>query len=187
MAFPTNPSDGDFHVESGKTWVYVSPPGVWTIAGGTPITVDESDPVFLASEAFNITAGDTTNWDQAFAWGDHAQAGYLTADVDKIEKQYRYDGALAINTGTARLYVPADCTGYVVTGYLGTASSSGDVTVDVLIDGSLDDTLTIPALSTTATTSSPVAITAGSYITIDITGIGTGSSDLYLTLTFTRT
>jgi len=105
----------------------------------------------------------------------------------EIHKQYKYDGALAVNTGTARLYVPANCSGYSVSGYLGTGSSSGDVTVDVLLDGSLDTTLTIPALSTTATTASPVAITEGSYVTIDITGIGTGSSDLYLTLTFTRT
>ena len=55
MAFPTNPSDGDFHLESGKTWIYVSPPGVWTIAGGTPISVDESDPVFTASDAAGYT------------------------------------------------------------------------------------------------------------------------------------
>ena len=38
----------------------------------------ETDPVFAASEAASITSTDTTNWDTAYGWGDHAQAGYLT-------------------------------------------------------------------------------------------------------------
>ena len=39
----------------------------------------ETDPVFSASEAANITSTDTTQWDTAYGWGDHASAGYLTA------------------------------------------------------------------------------------------------------------
>jgi hypothetical protein len=39
----------------------------------------ESDPVFAASEAAGITSTDTTNWDTAYGWGDHASAGYLTS------------------------------------------------------------------------------------------------------------
>ena len=39
----------------------------------------ESDPIFGASEAANITSTDTTNWDTAYGWGDHASAGYLTS------------------------------------------------------------------------------------------------------------
>ena len=39
----------------------------------------ETDPVFGASEAANITSTDTTNWDTAYGWGDHSTAGYLTA------------------------------------------------------------------------------------------------------------
>jgi chromosome segregation ATPase len=38
----------------------------------------ESDPIFTASEAYNITNSDTTNWDTAFGWGDHSTRGYLT-------------------------------------------------------------------------------------------------------------
>ena len=55
MPFPTNPNDNDFYVENGVTWVYVSPPGVWTKAGGSPLTVIESDPVFTASAAASYT------------------------------------------------------------------------------------------------------------------------------------
>jgi len=45
----------------------------WGSGGGGP----ESDPVFSASAAFGIGAGDITNWNTAFGWGDHGAAGYL--------------------------------------------------------------------------------------------------------------
>ncbi len=38
----------------------------------------ETDPVFTASAAFNVTASKISNWDSAYSWGDHSQAGYLT-------------------------------------------------------------------------------------------------------------
>ena len=38
----------------------------------------ETDPVFSASEAANITSTDTTQWDTAYGWGNHASAGYLS-------------------------------------------------------------------------------------------------------------
>ena len=39
----------------------------------------ESDPIFTASVAAGISSTDVTNWNTAYSWGDHAQAGYLTA------------------------------------------------------------------------------------------------------------
>lgn len=39
----------------------------------------ETDPVFVASEAYNITSTDTSNWDTAYLWGNHALAGYQPA------------------------------------------------------------------------------------------------------------
>lgn len=36
----------------------------------------ETDPVYLASDAANVTAAKITNWDTAFGWGDHSLAGY---------------------------------------------------------------------------------------------------------------
>ena len=38
----------------------------------------ESDPIFTASVAASISSTDVTNWNTAYSWGDHAQAGYLT-------------------------------------------------------------------------------------------------------------
>lgn len=43
------------------------------------LSVAETDPVFSASPAAGITAPDITNWNNAFSWGDHSLAGYLTA------------------------------------------------------------------------------------------------------------
>ena len=40
-------------------------------------TSAESDPVFVASAAYNITGTKITNWDAAYAWGDHASGGYV--------------------------------------------------------------------------------------------------------------
>jgi hypothetical protein len=40
---------------------------------------DESDPIFTASVAFDITSTQVSNWDTAYGWGDHASVGYLTS------------------------------------------------------------------------------------------------------------
>ena len=36
----------------------------------------ETDPIFTASVAFGITAGNITDWNTAYGWGDHSAAGY---------------------------------------------------------------------------------------------------------------
>jgi hypothetical protein len=38
----------------------------------------ESDPVFSSHTASSITASNVENWEEAYSWGDHATAGYLT-------------------------------------------------------------------------------------------------------------
>jgi len=39
----------------------------------------ETDPVFAASPAADVTDINIANWNLVYSWGDHAQAGYLTA------------------------------------------------------------------------------------------------------------
>ena len=39
---------------------------------------EETDPVFVASAAYNITNVQTANWNAAYQWGNHANQGYLT-------------------------------------------------------------------------------------------------------------
>lgn len=46
---------------------------------GVPSIYTETDPIFTASPAGSILAGDITNWNTAFGWGNHATAGYQDA------------------------------------------------------------------------------------------------------------
>ena len=39
----------------------------------------ETDPIFLASPAYQITNQNRTDWSLAYSWGNHANAGYLTS------------------------------------------------------------------------------------------------------------
>lgn len=57
--------------------------GVWVMDSNVYLT-SETDPVFTASEAYNITSTDTGNWDTAYGWGDHGTEGYLTTESDPV-------------------------------------------------------------------------------------------------------
>ena len=50
----------------------------------------ETDPTFTGSPASLITAQQTADWTAAFGWGDHAGAGYLTAEVDPVASAAGY-------------------------------------------------------------------------------------------------
>ncbi len=64
------PDAGSLAFETAtSSWICSSPAG-------------ESDPVFAASDVAGVTLLDIDAWDQAYGWGDHAAAGYLSAEVD---------------------------------------------------------------------------------------------------------
>lgn len=42
----------------------------------------EADPIFQDAPAAAVTEADVTRWNQAHAWGDHADAGYLATETD---------------------------------------------------------------------------------------------------------
>lgn len=50
-----------------------NPTSTWS---PTPAGFSEADPVFAASPAAGITTTNISNWDEAYSWGDHANAGY---------------------------------------------------------------------------------------------------------------
>ena len=54
----------------------------WTPSYLTSYT--ETDPVFSASPAGGITGTNIANWNTAYNWGNHASAGYLTAESDTL-------------------------------------------------------------------------------------------------------
>jgi hypothetical protein len=48
------------------------------VSGKINLVVDaETDPVYSGDPASGILAGDITNWDTAFGWGDHSTQGYI--------------------------------------------------------------------------------------------------------------
>ncbi|MBN2887961.1 MAG: hypothetical protein JXO49_01290, partial [Deltaproteobacteria bacterium] len=49
-----------------------------SLSGG----IQENDPVFAVSPASQLQTSDLANWDQAYNWGNHAAAGYLTGEQD---------------------------------------------------------------------------------------------------------
>lgn len=49
-----------------------------SLSGG----IQENDPVFSAAPAAQLQLSDLSNWDQAYSWGNHALAGYLTEEQD---------------------------------------------------------------------------------------------------------
>jgi hypothetical protein len=57
----------------------------------------ETDPVFTASAANGIESQDITNWDTAYGWGDHAQAGYLLSSTAATTYQPAGDYATLTN------------------------------------------------------------------------------------------
>ena len=92
---PFAPSTGDAYVNK----VAGQPDGSWKgLAPSREIPVDallvvdegggwhelsssEIDPIYQASPAANINQVDIDNWDKAFKWEDHADAGYLTEEI----------------------------------------------------------------------------------------------------------
>ena len=76
-------TDGTIKINIGGLFTYTPGAGTGLVlksnAAGDAIWAAESDPVYSASTASGITAGNILNWNNAFAWGNHALAGYLTS------------------------------------------------------------------------------------------------------------
>ena len=59
----------------------------------------EVDPSFSASEAASITAAQTSQWNTAYSWGDHATQGYSTSDT--LASLNCVSGQIPLWSGTA--------------------------------------------------------------------------------------
>ena len=78
----------------------------WTLDTSSYLTsYTETDPVFVASAAYGITATNISNWNTAYSWGNHASAGYLTSSaIGSTVQGYDADlGAIAALSGTTGL------------------------------------------------------------------------------------
>jgi len=118
---------------------------------------------------------------------DSSQVSTITlTSQDRDNKSYNYDGTLAVNTGSKRLYMTR-------TGSLGdfdmfveTAPVGANLTVTIKKNGSQIATgsITDGATSSTANSiaTSNAGFVSGDYLTVDITQIGssTAGADLYI-------
>lgn len=71
--------------------------GTW-VSPETGIT-NETDPLWSASPSFGITNTNILNWNNAYAWGNHANAGYLTSFpglTNFTESNYTYDSRTGV-------------------------------------------------------------------------------------------
>ena len=53
----------------------------WVTDNDSAYLTTETDPVFTASAAANVTTQKITNWDTAYGWGDHSLSNYLTKTI----------------------------------------------------------------------------------------------------------
>ena len=82
-ALAYNTANGEFtftppDLSSFATETYVTTRGYLT-------SYTETDPIFSASAASNITTTKISNWDTSYGWGNHASVGYLTLESDTLQ------------------------------------------------------------------------------------------------------
>ena len=95
-----------------------------TNGAGYLTSYTETDPIFVAHAAHNVTNTKITNWDTAYGWGNHASAGYLTSSA---LSGYALTSAIPTNTNEltngAGFITTSDLSGYL------TATNDGTVTL----------------------------------------------------------
>ena len=76
--------------------------GTWTVDldGRYLTSFAETDPIFTASPSAGIAETDITNWDTAYGWGDHSQAGYLTSYNDEYTTGATFNSGNGVITFT---------------------------------------------------------------------------------------
>ena len=99
----------------------------------------ETDPVFSASPSSSITTQNLTNWNAAYNWGDHAQAGYLTSLGDAAgvttAKITNWDTAFGWGDHSTAGYL----TSYTETDTLADVTARGATTNDTVVFGDVSN------------------------------------------------
>lgn len=98
------------------------------------------------------------------------------------------DGTLSVTTGTARWYAPRDIEITKIRPFVGTAPVGSSLNIRVNKNGSSIHTLSVSAgqNSATSTVGTPIEISEGDYLTVDVTAVGstTAGSDLKLIIRY---
>ncbi len=92
LNFPNSPSVNDTYTSNNITWTW---DGVSWRSGIS--SNGETDPIYSSSPASNVTNTLIGNWDTAYGWGDHSQAGYLTAAGSEIDPVFTASASFGID------------------------------------------------------------------------------------------
>lgn len=110
-------ADGYFYTETTEDYIkfYKKVSGVWTllttIFTGTGGVGDETDPIFNASAAYGISTGDIDNWNDAFAWGNHAGLYSLLGHGHSISDITGLSAALSGKANVSHTHATSEITG----------------------------------------------------------------------------
>jgi len=86
----------------------------WALDTNTYLTsFTETDPIYVASSWYTTT-NNSSNWNIAYGWGNHASAGYLTSiNSSQVTTALGYTPENAANKGIANGYASLDGAGLV--------------------------------------------------------------------------
>lgn len=146
--FPSSPTSGDTYTTAGVTWTWDGT--TWKAVAASN---SETDPVFSASEAATITSTDTTNWDAAYGWGNHATQGYLTSETSHadvvVDGDFTSNGLMS-RTGPGTYTTVLDNSGNWDTAYgWGNHANAGYLSSLGSVGGHTDVTITTPLTNQT--------------------------------------
>jgi hypothetical protein len=132
----TDPSEGTTYSITGTSQLLSVP---YALHAKNADSYDETDPAFNASVAGSIATKDISNWNNAFGWGNHATAGYLTdfTENDPVWTAAAADYYTKINLqtgGGASLHFnnltnkPVTLSGYGITDAMSTVHAANAIT-----------------------------------------------------------
>jgi len=128
-----------FNTRTGA--VTLSSSDVTTALGYTPVQT-ETDPVYLASSWYSTT-NNSSNWNTAYGWGNHASAGYATdSAVVKLTGDQTVAGTKTFSS--------------TITGSI--SGNAGTVTNGIYTTGSYADPTWLTSLAWSKITSTPTTI-----------------------------
>jgi len=115
-------------VKDGVSWAEVTakPVGFNDNIDNEGVTV-EADPVFGASASSGITAGNISDWNTVFSWGDHASSGYDSTDDSwtGLVNVYTLSGNVGVGTSTPNSRLSVGGSGLSSYAIYGTGSDRG--------------------------------------------------------------
>lgn len=138
--FPSSPSLNDTYTTGGVTYTWDG--ATWKSTS----SFSETDPIFTASAASGIISSQITNWDTAYGWGNHANAGYLTSftETDPIfnaSAASTITGTQVTNWDTAYGWGDHSAAGYLTSfteaDTLATVTTRGSTTTNSITVGQL--------------------------------------------------